>query len=163
MYGTQSIDVRGDGKDSGFNGTCSWSAGRPARLDPSASLRTGSRGRPSLHCLVFLMLATFLQLSLERVLGAVAGLGEIAVGTVHHGVGVTVPELALHGVVAALGTFVRLLRTLPAVGIIEKMIAGAFRHGRPFEMHTSMITGLGYAESWQRAISCLFVCTCKSL
>jgi hypothetical protein len=31
-----------------------------------------------------------------------------------------------------LAAFVRLLRTLSAVGIIEKMIAFAFRHGRPF-------------------------------
>jgi len=66
------------------------------------------------------------------VLGAVAGLREIAVGAVLDGVWVTVPELALHGVVAALGSLVRLLRTLSAVGIIEKMIAFALRHGRPF-------------------------------
>jgi hypothetical protein len=33
-----------------------------------------------------------------------------------------------------LAAFVRLLRTLSAVGIIEKMIALAFRHGRPFRV-----------------------------
>jgi hypothetical protein len=89
------------------------------------------------------MLATFLQLSFERVLGAVAGLRKIAIGAVHQGVGVTVPELVSHGVVAGLGAVVGLLGTLPAVGIVEKMIAGAFRHGRPFEMCASirMITG----------------------
>jgi hypothetical protein len=75
-----------------------------------------------------------LQLSLKGVLGTVAGLGEIAIGAVHHGVGVTVPELALHGVVAALGTFVGLLRTLPAIGIVVKMVADTCRHGRPFAM-----------------------------
>jgi hypothetical protein len=80
------------------------------------------------------MLANFLQLSFERVFGAVAGLREIAVGAVQHGVGVTVPELALHGVVAALGTFVGFLGTLPAIGIIIKMVADTFGHGRPFEM-----------------------------
>jgi len=63
----------------------------------------------------------------------VAGLGEIAVGAVLHGVGVTVTKLVFHGVVAFLRAFVRFLRTLSAVGVIEKMIAGAFRHGRPFE------------------------------
>jgi hypothetical protein len=100
------------------------------------------------------MLATFLQLSLERVLGAVAGLREVAIGAVLHGVGVTMRELVFHGVVAGLGAFVRLEGTLPAVGIIVKMVAGTFRHGRPFEMRASirMITGLGYAESLQRAM-----------
>jgi hypothetical protein len=39
----------------------------------------------------------------------------------------------LHGVVAALGSFVWLLGTFSTVGIIEEMIAGAFRHVRPFE------------------------------
>jgi hypothetical protein len=79
-------------------------------------------------------LATFLQLSLERVLGAVAGFREIGIGTVHQGVGVTVRKLVFHGVITALAAFVWFLRTLPAVGIIEKMIAGAFRHGKPFEV-----------------------------
>src|SRR6266403_2805571 len=63
----------------------------------------------------------FLQLSLEGVLGAVARLGEIAIGTVLHGVGVTVPKLIFHGVVAGLGAFVRLEGTLPTVGVIVKM------------------------------------------
>jgi len=108
------------------------------------------------------VLASFLQLSLEGVLGAGAGLREIAIGAVLHGVGVTVRKLVFHGVVAALAAFVRFLRTLPAVGIIEKMVAGTFRHGRPFEVRASirMITGLDYAESWQRAMS---VRTCKLL
>jgi len=75
----------------------------------------------------------FLQFTLEGVFGAVAGLGKIAVGALLHRVGVTVPELALHGVVPALVAFVRLLGTLAAVGIIEKMIARAFWHSRPFE------------------------------
>ena len=135
MYATQSIDVRRDGKDSGFNRTCSWSAGPPARLD--------GRGRPSLHWLVFSMLATFLQLSFERVFGAVAGLGEIAVGAVLQGVGVAVRELVSHGVVAGLGAVVGLLGTFPTIGIIVKMVADTFWHGRPFEMCASirMITG----------------------
>jgi hypothetical protein len=65
------------------------------------------------------------------VLGAVAGLREIAVGSVLHRVGVAVTKLVFHGVVAALAAFVGLLRSLSAVGIIEKMIAFAFWHGRP--------------------------------
>src|SRR5713101_1299190 len=73
-------------------------------------------------------LAALFHLSLEGVLGAVAGLGEIAVGTVLHGVGVTVAKLIFHGVVAGLGAFVRLEGTLPTVGIIVKMIADTFRH-----------------------------------
>lgn len=95
--------------------------GRRVGCRPYANM--DGRGRPSPHecCEPGL-----------RVLWAVAGLGEIAVGAVLHGVGITMPELALHGVVAALAAFVRLLRTLSAVGIIEKMIAFAFRHGRPF-------------------------------
>jgi hypothetical protein len=102
-------------------------------------------------------LVGFLELSLEGVLGAVAGLREIAIGTVLHGVGVAVAELVGHGVVAALGSLVRLLRTLSAVGIVEKVIAGTFRHGKPFEARAAMrmSTGLGYAESSQRATSLL--------
>src|SRR6266849_4823079 len=73
-------------------------------------------------------LAALLQLSLEGVLGAVAGLGEIAVGPVLHGVGVTVAKLIFHGVVAGLGAFVRLHGAFPTVGIIVKMIADTFRH-----------------------------------
>src|ERR1017187_9050978 len=94
------------------------------------------------------MLTGLLYLALEGVLGAVAGLGEIAVGAVHHGVGVTVPKLVFHGVVAGLGAFVRLLGTLPAVGVIVQMVADTFRHGKPLEVRASirMITGLGRSE-----------------
>jgi hypothetical protein len=100
------------------------------------------------------MLVTFLQLSLERVLGTVAGFGEITIGAVHHGVGVPVPELVSHGVVAGLGAVVGLLGTLPTVGIIMEMVANTFWHGRPFEMRASirMITRLGYAECSRRAM-----------
>jgi hypothetical protein len=83
--------------------------------------------------LSIISLAGFLELSLERVLGTVAGLGEIAVGTVLHGVRVTVAKLIFHGVVAGLGPFVRLHGAFPTVGIIVKMIADTFRHSRPFE------------------------------
>jgi hypothetical protein len=102
------------------------------------------------------MLGRFFQLSLERVLGAVAGLGEIAVGAVLHGVGVTVTELVCHGVVAALAAFVRLLGSFPAIGIVVKMVADARGHGGPFEMHVSIImtTGSGYPESSRRAMLC---------
>jgi hypothetical protein len=65
-------------------------------------------------------------------LGAVARFGEITIGAVLHGVGIAMPELALHGVIAFLRAFVRFLRTLPTVGIIAKVIAGTFEHGRPF-------------------------------
>jgi hypothetical protein len=85
--------------------------------------RAGKPGSP---------LGRLLQLSLEGVFGAVAGLGEIAVGAVLHGIGVAVTELVFHGVVSALTAFVRLLRTFSAVGVVEKMIAGAFRHYGPF-------------------------------
>jgi hypothetical protein len=93
------------------------------RRAPRPSSRAGTPGSP---------LDSFLQFSLEGVLGAVAGLREIAIGAVHHGVGVTVPKLVFHGVVAGLGAFVGLLGTLAAVGIVVKMVAGTFRHGRPF-------------------------------
>ena len=92
-------------------------------------------GRAALHFL----LASFLELSLERVLGAMAGLREIAVSTVLHGVGVAVAKLILHGVVAGLATVVRLFGTLAAVGIVEKMVAGTFRHGKPFAARASII------------------------
>jgi hypothetical protein len=100
------------------------------------------------------MLATFLQLSLERVLGTVARFGKIAIGAVHHGVGVPVAELVSHGVVAGLAAIVGLLGTLSTVGIIMKMVADTFWHGGPFEMRVSitMITRLGYAECSRRAM-----------
>src|SRR5664279_3752677 len=109
-------------------------------------------------------------------LRAVAGLREIAIGTVLHGVGVTVPKLIFHGVVAGLGAFVGLEGTLPAVGIVVQMVADTFRHDRPFVVHAvvRMITRLGYAESWQRAMTVLdsghlpvrldmVICPCKLL
>ena len=67
-------------------------------------------------------------------LGTVAGLGKIGVGAFLDGIGVAVRKLAAHGVVAGLPRVVGLLRTFSAVGIVEKMIAGAFRHGGPFEL-----------------------------
>ena len=67
-----------------------------------------------------------------------AGLWEIAIGAILHGVGITVAELVLHGVVAALCALVRLLRTLSAVGIVQKMVAGTFQHGKPFEARVSI-------------------------
>jgi hypothetical protein len=108
----------------------------------------------------------FLELSLERVFGAVAGLREIAVGTVLHGVGIAVAKLVGHGVVAGLTTFVRLLGTFAAVGIVEKMVAGTFRHGSLSKVRASirMNTGLGYAESSAGATPvCTSVCTPKLL
>jgi hypothetical protein len=80
----------------------------------------------------------FLELSLERVFGAVAGFGEVAVGAVLHGVRVTVTELVCHGIVAALVAVVRLLGTFAAIGIIEKMVAGTFSHRRPFDALASV-------------------------
>ena len=67
-----------------------------------------------------------------------AGLGEIAIGAVLHGVGVAMAELGRHGVVAALAALVRFLRTFSAVGIIVEMIADTFGHGRPFEICASI-------------------------
>jgi hypothetical protein len=75
----------------------------------------------------------FLELSLERVFGARAGFGEIAVGAILHGIRVTVTELVCHGIVAALVRVVRLLGTFASIGIIEKMVAGTFCHRRPFD------------------------------
>jgi hypothetical protein len=103
----------------------------------SRASRTLSRAgvaRLSIASFMLAALPGLFQFSFERVLGAVAGLREIAIGAVLDGVGVTVSELALHGVVAGLGAFIRLLRTLAAVGIIEKMVAGTFWHGRPFKV-----------------------------
>src|SRR4029077_404749 len=94
--------------------------------------RAGTPGSP------FVSLAAFLELSLEGVLGAVAGLREIAVGTVLHGIGVAVAKLVGHGVVAGLATFVRFFGTLAAVGIVQKMVARTFRHGKPFAARASI-------------------------
>ena len=90
-----------------------------------------------------------------------AGLGEIAVGTVLHGVGVTVAKLIFHGVVAGLGAFVRLEGTLPPVGIIVKMIADTFRHCRPFEVRAAIRNDyrLGYAERSLRAMQVIAIVT----
>jgi hypothetical protein len=63
----------------------------------------------------------------------VAGLGEVAIGAILHGIGIAVPELALHGVVTILSAFVWFLRTFSAVGIVDEMVALAF-HSRPFEV-----------------------------
>jgi len=98
----------------------------PVRLDGGRARTPGSPLEGSL------------ELSLERVLGAVAGLGEIAVGTVLHGVGIAVAKLVGHGVVTGLTTFVRLFGTLAAVGIVQKMIARTFLHGKPFEASASI-------------------------
>src|ERR1700687_5236129 len=94
-------------------------------------------------------LSGFLELSFERVFGAVAGLREIAVGTVLHRVGVAMAELVCPRIVAGLGTVGRLFGALAAVGIVEKMVACTLRHGKPFEARASikMNTGSGYAES----------------
>jgi hypothetical protein len=48
----------------------------------------------------------------------VAGLGEIAIGSVLHGVRIAMAELVCHRVVAALAAFVRFLGTLAAIGIV---------------------------------------------
>jgi hypothetical protein len=88
----------------------------------------------------------------------VAGLREIAIGTVLHGVGVSVAKLICHGVVTGLATFVWFFGTLAAVGIIQKMVAGAFRHGcLSNRASIEMNTGLGYAENSAGATS---VCAC---
>jgi len=107
-------------------------------------------------------LSGFLELSLERVFGAMAGLREIAIGAVLHGVGIAVAKLVGHGVITGLATFVRLFGTLAAVGIIQKVVAGACRHGSLSKVRASirMNTGLGYAESSAGATP---VCTCKVL
>jgi hypothetical protein len=88
----------------------------------------------------------------------VAGLREIAIGTVLHGVGVSVAKLIGHGVVTGLATFVWFFGTLAAVGIIQKMVAGAFRHGcLSNRASIEMNTGLGYAES---SAGATLVCAC---
>jgi len=127
------IDVRRDGEDSGGLRIKSAFLTQTQNTEKLILDTSPDTKAESFRGLVELLSSfLFLQFSLEGVLGAVAGLGEIAVGSVLQGVGVAVPKLALHGVVAALAAFVRLLRTLSAVGIIEKMIAFAFQHGRPF-------------------------------
>ena len=64
--------------------------------------------------------------SLERVFGAQARLGEVAIGAILHRVGIAVPELVGHGVVAALRAVVRLFGAFSPVSVIEKMIAFLF-------------------------------------
>jgi len=97
--------------------------GRASRLSSRMVAGWGTPGSP--------LVGSF-ELSLERVFGAMAGLREIAIGTVLHGIGVAVAKLVGHGVVTGLATFVRLLGTFASVGIVKKMIAGTFRHAKPF-------------------------------
>jgi|SRR5208282_252865 hypothetical protein len=124
------IDVRRDGEDSGGLRIKSAFLTQTQNTEKLILDTSPDTKAESFRGLVELLSSfLFLQFSLEGVLGAVAGLGEIAVRTVLQGVGITVAELVFHGVVATLVAFVRLLRTLSAVGVIEKMIAGAFRHG----------------------------------
>jgi hypothetical protein len=74
-------------------------------------------------------LARFLhQLALERMLGAVTGLREIAVGALLEGVRIAMRQLASHGIIAGLGAFVRFAGTFSAVGIVAEMISGVRRH-----------------------------------
>ena len=97
----------------------------------------------------------FLQLSFEGVFWAVAGLGKIAVGTVLYGVRFAVAELVCHGVVAALAALVRFLRSLTAIGIIVKMVAGTFFwHCGPFSGRDDelVIHKVGYPESLRQAM-----------
>ena len=76
-----------------------------------------------------------------RVLRAVAGLGEVTIGAVLHGVGVAMAELVFHGIVGALGAIVWFLGTFSAIGIVLQMVADTFRHGSPLEVNRSVITG----------------------
>ena len=71
--------------------------------------------------------------------GALTGLGEIAVSAILQWVGTSMSELTVHGIVAGLAGIVGFLGTFAAVGIIEKMIAGAFLHGKPFEVANKSI------------------------
>jgi hypothetical protein len=83
------------------------------------------------------------------------GFGEIAVRAINHGIGIAMSNLTGHGVVAGLVSFVGLLRTFAAVGIVEKMVARAFGHGLPFETEASIIrttANLRYAENMALAM-----------
>src|SRR5450755_1365957 len=109
---------------------------------------TSSERSKALTCFLFL------KLSLERVFRAVAGFGKIAVRSILHGIGIAVAELVFHRVIATLAAFVRLLRTFSAVGVVQKMIAGAFfRHGGLSRALTKNdYQGSGYPESSWRAM-----------
>ena len=74
-------------------------------------------------------------------LRAVAGLGKVTIGAVLHGVGVSMAELVLHGIVAALGAIVWFLGAFSPVGIVVQMVADTFRHGWPLEVNWSVIMG----------------------
>jgi hypothetical protein len=81
-----------------------------------------------------LRLDLFFRLSLKGVLGALAGLGKVAVCAVLHRVGVTMTKLIFHGVVATLVAVVRLLGALSAVGIILEVVANTLCHTQPFDV-----------------------------
>jgi len=75
-------------------------------------------------------LGGLLELSLEGMLGAMSGLGEIAVCAVLHRVRMAVTKLIFHGVVAALRALVWFFGSLAAVGIVSQMVADTLLHGR---------------------------------
>src|SRR5215471_874463 len=74
-----------------------------------------------------------LYFSLERVLGAFAGLGEVRVGALDDGVLVAVWKLTLHRVIARLVTLVGLERAFAAVRIILQVIGCMSGHELPPE------------------------------
>jgi len=59
---------------------------------------------------------------------AVSGFGEIGIRALLQGMLVAMRKLATHGVVAGLQAVIGFVGTFPAVGIIEKMIAGVVGH-----------------------------------
>lgn len=70
----------------------------------------------------------FHEFALERMFGAVAGFGEVGVGSFHHGILIAVGELAFHGIVAGLRAVVGFVGTFSAVGVVTEMIAGVRGH-----------------------------------
>jgi hypothetical protein len=124
---------------------------------------TGEDARLSIVYLLA-MLTDLLQLALERVLGAVAGFWEIAIGAFLEGVGVAVRKLTFHGVVAGLRAFVGFLGTLSAVSVIVQVVTHTVWHGRPREGRASMrmITGLGYPENLRWAMQVLESVPCMA-
>jgi len=134
-------------------------------LSWSAVFRLAGRGRPSLHCLVFLMLATFLQLSFERVLGLWPGSGKSLSAHVHQGSALRVPEVVSHGVVAGLGAVVGLLGTFSHDRHHCEVVADTFFAWQAFEMCASIMNDyrLGTRKGPAAAMSCLFVCILQVL
>jgi hypothetical protein len=80
------------------------------------------------------MSAGLFKFTFEGMLGAVAGLWEIAISAILHWVRIAMTELVCHRVVSALFSFIGLLGAFSTIGIVVQMVTDTVRHGAPFDV-----------------------------